>query len=107
MLSEESFGLFAIHLISLDDTGVMRFLSRLKVSARSLANSYLFRRVAPAKWKIPVSFRSKTSRIMFARLVFNVGEFHWSVTIFAFSFLLSLFSNHNAKFILPVAGVDP
>jgi len=56
--SDESLGLLAIHLMCSDCTGFMYFGSRLKVSARCSANSYLLRRVAPAKWKIPFTLFS-------------------------------------------------
>ena len=47
------------------------------------------------------------SSVISAKFVFKVGEFHWSVTIFGFSFFLSLLTNHKAKFIFPAAGVEP
>lgn len=47
--SDESLGLFATHEMSLEDVGMRGLGSSWKVSARNLANSYLLRRVAPAR----------------------------------------------------------
>lgn len=105
--SEESFGLLATHGISVEEAGFMRFLSSLKVSATCWANSYLVRRVAPARCKIPVTFLSDTSSVISARLEFKVGEFHWSVAAFACSFFPSFSMSHSAKFVFPVDGIDP
>ena len=105
--SDESLGLLATHLMCFDWTGVMYFGSRLKVSARRSANSYLLSRVAPAKCKIPFVLFSRVSIIISAMLMFSVGEFHWSVMILTPSFFLSLSSNHNAKLVFPAAGVEP
>ena len=107
VLSEESFGPLAIHENSAELTGFIRFAGRLKVLAICLAKSYRLMRVAPERWKMPVNLRSMISRVILAKFVFRVGEFHRSTAIFACSLFLSWLMSHRAKFILPVAGVGP
>ena len=107
VFSEESLGRFAANFRSLDNVGDISVWSRLKVWANSMAKSYRLMRVAPQRWQVPVSLRSAASRVIWARLVFRVGELYWSVKIFRGSLFFSLLYIQRAKLIFPAAGVAP